>query len=113
MCLISCVLLIVFILLTIDQSAGMDTARIFMSQSLTIFMVVSFIYWYFSENLSANSIKIGDVAYDSLWYEMPVKQQKAIILMIARSQGEFRLTGLGMIECSFVTFLAVMIHFLL
>lgn len=57
--------------------------------------------------MTTNSFEIADAAYNLLWYEMSVKQQKSIILIIARSQREFRLTGLQFINCSMEIFLVV------
>lgn len=108
----SCFLLLVFTISSVDQSDGMDTTLMFMLQCLLMFSMICFIYCYFSENITKNSFEIGDIAYNSLWYEMTVKQQKAIILIIGQSQREFRLTALGMVDCSLITFLAVTVHFL-
>lgn len=52
-------------------------------------------------------MEFAGIVYNSLWYEMPLKEQKAIMLMMQRSQKEFRLTGLELVDCSLATFLEV------
>lgn len=47
---------------------------------------------------------IGDVAYDLKWYNCPLKMQKFIILIIARSQYPAKFTGLGLCDCSLEIF---------
>lgn len=105
--LINCILIQIFLLFTLDQSVVMNASLLFMVECLLLSMFICFTYYYFSEAITEHPFKIGDNAYNSFWYEMSAKQQKAIILMIARSQRESRLTGLGMVDCFFVTFLAV------
>lgn len=95
------------ILFTVDQSAVMDAALIYMLEFLLAFLMISFTYSCFSENISENSDGVGEDIYNSLWYKTSLKQQKSIILIIGQSQREFRLPGLGIVGCSFVTFLAV------
>lgn len=111
--LFSCILMLALNFFSLDQTVVINFALLYNLQCLTIFLVTSYIYSRFSENITANSFKIADNTYNnSLWYAMAVKQQKALILLIARSQKEFRLTGLGMVNCSLATFSTVKIHFL-
>lgn len=68
-----------------------------------------------SENVTSDLSATGDLFYHSLWYRLPIKLQKLYIIPIQLSQKEFRLTGLGMIECSLrivatVQFLFLYLH---
>lgn len=65
------------------------------------------IYCAFSENVTTNLLSTGDFFYGSPWYRLPVHFQKVYIFSIRRAQREFRLTGLGIIECSLGVFASV------
>lgn len=104
-----CVLMIALVMFSLDQNFVINSDTILDVQCLTTITVYAYIYSYFSENITMKSSEIGDIAYDSLWYEMPMNQQKALILIIGRSQRKFRLRGLGMVDCSLFTFSAVRI----
>lgn len=66
------------------------------------------IYCAFSENVTTDLYATGDIFYEFPWYRLPVDLQKLFILGILRAQSEFRLTGLGIIECSLKVFASVM-----
>lgn len=107
-----CIILLALVLFYLDQSTEFDFTVLFIFECLITFLITCYIYSYYSEEITAKSFGVGDDIYDSLWYRLPLEQQKAIILIIDRSQREFRLTGLGMVDCSLATFLAVIILFL-
>lgn len=67
-----------------------------LSQLVMQLVIYSRLSEYITEDLSAT----GDLFYESPWYRLSPKQQKLYILPILRSQREFRLMGLGIIECS-------------
>lgn len=69
----------------------------------------SSVFCYFSENLTTAMEVIGDAFYDFAWYRLTSKQQTLIKLPIQRAQINFRLTGLGIIECSLGVLLTVRI----
>lgn len=50
---------------------------------------------------------IGDAAYCSDWYKLPVGQQKYIQMVIAYSHVQRKFSGYGLIECNFVTYVKV------
>lgn len=108
--LLNCLLSLALILFSVDQSDAIDFTIIFNLECLLTIIIICYIYSYFSETITINSFKIGEDVYDSLWYVMPMKQQKAMILIIAQSQKEFRLSALGMVDCSLEIFLAVIIN---
>lgn len=67
----------------------------------------TYIYCMLSENITIKIYEIGDGFYNIAWYRLPIKQQKLFILPIQRSQSEFRLMGLGLVDCSLGVFSAV------
>lgn len=69
------------------------------------------IYCQLSENVTLDLLAAGDIFYESLWYRLPVRVQKLYMLPIQRSQREFRVTGLGIIECSLRVFASVRFTF--
>lgn len=64
-------------------------------------------YCFGSECVTSDLMEVGDIFYNSSWYRLPVKQQKLLALPIQRAQREFRLSGLGLIDCSLAVFLSV------
>lgn len=64
-------------------------------------------YCYLSENVTSDLGATGDAFFHSLWYRLPIKLQKLYIIPIQQSQKEFRLTGLGIVECSLRIFITV------
>lgn len=72
---------------------------------------LSFIYFYFSEQITFSLMEIGDFFYDSAWYRLPSKQQSHLVLPIQRAQREFRLRGLHLFNCSLPVFLSVCFGF--
>lgn len=107
--LLSCALLLALLLFALNQSTEFDVPLATVLNCLVIYLITCYIYCRYSENLTTNSFEIGENVYDALWYEMSMKYQKAMLLMIGRAQKEFRLTGLGMVNCSLGVFLAVRI----
>lgn len=111
--LLSCVLFLILVLLSVDQSnvTAIDFNLLLNLDCLLTYLIICYIYCHFSENMTTKSFEIGDIVYNSFWYKMSIKEQKIIILMIQQSQKEFRLSGLGLIDCSLATFLTVTINF--
>lgn len=109
--LLTCVLLLVLALLSLDQFTVVDFNLLYTWYFLLNCLFLCYVYCHCSESITAKSFEISYVVYSSLWYEMSVEQQKAIILIIQRSQKKFRLTGLGLVDCSLATFSSVTIHF--
>lgn len=70
-----------------------------------------YIYCKISENITNDLYSIGDAFYECVWYRLPIKQQKTYSMPIQCGQKEFRLMGLGFIECSLETYFAVWTHF--
>lgn len=90
-----------------EATESIDLAFVGSLTGLINILIQLVIYCAYSENLTTDLGATGDVFYKTLWYQMPVKLQKLYVLSIARSQREFRLTGLGIIECSLRIFASV------
>lgn len=67
-----------------------------LSQLVMQLVIYSRLSEYITEDLAAT----GELFYESPWYQLPSKKQKLYVLPILRPQREFRLMGLGIIECS-------------
>lgn len=105
--LVTCIIFLALILFSLDQTDQINFALLLNLIGLSTYLSIAYIYSYFSDTMTANSYKIGDATYNSVWNRMSVEQQKAIMLIIRRSQKKIRLTGLGMVDCSLETFLKV------
>lgn len=70
------------------------------------------IYSYLSEWITSDLLEIGDIFYNSAWYQLPVNEQRLLTLPIGRAQREFRLSGLGLFDCSLAVFSSVKIPLL-
>lgn len=101
----------IFELLTLEQAYRdhqFDMVLLVNASALLIHMIMLYILCFFSEKFSVRSYEIGDRIYcDLLWYKLPIRQQKTLILPIRRSQTPFRLNGYGIFDSSFELFLKV------
>lgn len=92
---------------------GLELVEIYRVEAFGLMIALSnllaqlVIYCAFSENLTTNLFSTGDFFYESPWYRLPTRFQKNYIPPIQRAQCEFRLTGLGIIECSLGVFASV------
>ncbi|KAF3054430.1 Odorant receptor 354 [Nylanderia fulva] len=59
------------------------------------------------EYLSFKSTSIADAAYESLWYNMPLKQSKVITFIIMRSHRRLAITAGKIVDMSFETFSSI------
>lgn len=69
------------------------------------------IYSYLSEWITSDLLEIGDIFYNSAWYQLPVNEQRLLTLPIGRAQREFRLSALGLFDCSLAMFSSVKAYF--
>ncbi|XP_071569015.1 odorant receptor 22c-like [Temnothorax nylanderi] len=69
--------------------------------------VEAFIYCFSGEHLSAKSEMIGSAAYDSLWYNFPVKESRTILFLIVRSQKSLTITSGRIFDLSLERFTSV------
>lgn len=89
-----------------------------LSETLNLELIVAFIdmagispltfaLFYFAERITSDLLSIGDHFYNSAWFQLPVKQQKLLVLPIQQAQRERRLKGLGLFDCSLALFSSV------
>lgn len=106
--LIGFVAFIAFILLTIDQNgAKFNVDLIFCLNCLVAESFMNCVSCYCGDLVCSRFYEIGDVAYETIWYQFSLSEQKFIRRIIERSQIRFKLTGCKMFVCSMETFLEV------
>ncbi|KAF3054431.1 Odorant receptor 263 [Nylanderia fulva] len=91
------------IVISINNEAGVMALikPIFAYVAVTI---EPFITCFAGEYLSFKSTSIADAAYESLWYNMPLKQSKVITIIIMRAHRQLAITAGKMMDMSFETF---------
>lgn len=65
---------------------------------------VNFVLCYYADKLTEEASEVGDAMYSTAWYEMPIPQQKMLMLPIYRSQKLIQLTGFGIYTYSLKNF---------
>lgn len=59
---------------------------------------------YFASIVGERMASIGDMAYESVWYDYSVQLRKNIILIVTRSRKVAHFTGLGLVICTVEVF---------
>lgn len=80
--------------------------------SLIVSLCWPFLCCYFATLTSDRIFLISHIVYGSKWYLYPLKLQKYITLVIARSQQDAQFTGFNLIGCSLFTFGNVRLEYL-
>lgn len=88
------------------QVNGILQAIICVEAMLSV-LVPTYIYCFLSEMVTIDLYAIGDHFFNFPWYLLPAKHQLLFQWPIQRSQSEYRLMGMGMVECSLGVFSAV------
>lgn len=70
-------------------------------------MLTFYLFSLLSENVTLDLGAAGTSFYNCAWYLLPVKHQQLLVVTIQRGQIEFRMSGLGLVECSLRVFTAV------
>lgn len=70
-------------------------------------LITTFLYCYLAEKFTADLKEIGLIFYHSNWFQLSIKHQKMFVLLIKRSQREFRLSCFGLIDCTLKVFSSV------
>lgn len=70
-------------------------------------VIPTFVYCYYADGLTVDLLRIGDIFYASMWYELPNLEQKHFILSIQRAQQTFQMSGYKIVYCSLEVFTAV------
>lgn len=109
--LLSVIIIIVLDLLALDyaiQKKQFDSTLILVGSCLSIHMSTLSLLCHHSECLTTKSNEIADNIYSNLqWFNLPVSQQKLLLLSIGRAHRTFRLDGFGILDCSLAMFLRV------
>lgn len=79
----------------------------FSLDQFVFFSVQNFLLCFFITTITIVVVSIGDVAYDSHWYQMNKNDAYIIQMIIARSQKAFGLRALGVFVCSLETYAKV------
>lgn len=109
-CMFTCIASIAFNLFVIESNGTPNFQKIVALIDLVGILMLTFVHFSLSEWITNVLLEIGDDFYNSRWYRLPNKQQKLMTLPIQRAQREFRLTGLGLFECSLYVFDAVRMY---
>lgn len=106
--LLMCTAIIAFDLFGIEMTGASSGAEIAL-YTMASALVQSFLYCYFSENITTDLTDIAEVYYFSMWHLWPPKKQILVLLSIERTQKDFRLKGFEFVECSLRIFSTVFI----
>lgn len=63
-------------------------------------LIWPYFFSYFASSTTHRMALIGDIIFDSNWFDFPPELQKYMILIIARSQYPSQFTGLGLYDCT-------------
>lgn len=105
--LLACSSIIAFDLIALESNDIFSLETAVTLYDLNTILAMTFIYCYSSEQITLMLYNIGDIFYNSMWYQLPVALQKPVIFPILRSSRVFRLRSLGLIDCSLPVFLSV------
>lgn len=105
--LLGCALAMSVHMLEIYSNRNYDVSFFISIVGIATIIIATYIYCYLSEFFTHELCMIGDHFYNCDWYRLPIKQQQMFIMPIQRAQVEFRMTGLGIIECSLRVFSSV------
>ena len=107
---LTCTVVIASSLFVIESSGGLGFEILVGFMNLCTILFLTFAYFFLSERITMRLLEIGDIIYNSPWYDrLTAKQQKLLVLGIQRAQREVRLTGLGLFDCSLPIFGSVCI----
>lgn len=101
-----CIIVIAMSLFVVEIY-GVSVEAIFASNAISFVLLVMFKYCHLSEGLTTDMLEIADIFYESEWYRLPVKQQRLMTLPIGRAQREFRLSAMGLFDCSLAVYSSV------
>ncbi|XP_014487514.1 PREDICTED: odorant receptor 4-like [Dinoponera quadriceps] len=95
----------------IVTSIGTPNGGAILIKSVLFYMTINlevFIYCFAGEYLSAKSKKVGDAAYNSLWYKAQTKNCRMILFLILRAQDRLTITSGKIVDLSLERFTSVM-----
>lgn len=78
------------------------------SINMLVVLCLTFAYFYFSERVTADLLRVDEIFYNSAWYRLlPAGQQRRLMLPIQMAQEAIRLTCWGLVDCSLAVFLQI------
>lgn len=104
---LTCTIAIAFNLYVFELNKTITMELFIALVDLSAELEITFAYFYISERITTDLLKIDQIFYDSPWYRLSTKQQKFLVLPIQRAQRTVRLSSLGLIECSLPVFALV------
>lgn len=107
--LLICAISLAVYLVAIASNAAATITFAVILVGISVTLISTYMYCYLSERVTTTLEVIGDAFYEFTWYRLPPKQQSLFLLPIQRTQIYFRLTGLGIVDCSLGVFLSVSI----
>lgn len=91
----------------VDETKGISPSNnIAVLRALTVVMP-TFHFCMQSDNITGHLEMVGDDFYGCSWRRFSVRQQMLILLSVQRAQKQFRINGLGIVDCSLETFSVV------
>lgn len=92
------------------QAKSIDFNVLIVYNFLVTSICLNFILCYYADNLTEEASGVADAMYNTAWFEMPVEQQKLLLLPICRSQKLIRLTGFGVYTYSLQNFARIVLR---
>lgn len=103
-----CAIFIATILSSLDQNLqNMSYEFVININCLVLEILLNYISCSYAQSVTSNAFEVADVIYDTLWYQLPMKQQKMICMTIRLAQKPVYLQGYKIFTCSMETFLTV------
>lgn len=99
-------IVIAFNLFTME-SIGLSLEAVVAFWNLSLSIILLFVYCYLSDWITFDLVEVGDIFYNSPWYQLGSREQCLIILPIQRANRLVSLKGLGLFNCSVEVFVSV------
>lgn len=74
------------------------------------YAIENFLLCFFVSLITVKTTSIGDIAYNSPWYQMPRDERDVVEMIIRRSQRPREIKGMDVFVCSLETYLRVTRH---
>lgn len=105
--LLVCAALTALNLFALETNASISYDTMVSTYIISCVIAVNFIFCHLSSQATTYLLGVNDIFYDCDWFMLPVEQQKLFILPMQRSQRGFHFNGLGLVDCTSMTFLSV------
>lgn len=98
-------------LLSVEVNFALNQGMLNVFINFLMVFALTFAHYFLSEYVTADLLEIGEIFYNSAWYQLPVKHQRLLALPIERAQREVRLKNVDLFDCSLAIFSSVKIKF--